>query len=227
MDILAAKNYLLDTARLIVPATKVLFYEVDDKLQPFGHVSSATNEHWGGLYRKFVSMDPYHPRSFAKLNQSVFGTAPGFNIGFENKDYVEGFRKVLNIKHKAEVFLRDAEGGIRAGLRYARLNGEQEFTSEEMARLSKMQPLFANLWCTTLVHNKEEQMLSGLTSRECEVLDLLLSGDPNLDISRVLKIALPTVKNHVKAILAKTGYATRTELLAALYRAGHVLRPPH
>ncbi len=227
MDIPAAKNYILDTARLLVPAARVLFYEVNDRLQPYGHISSATNEHWGGLYRKFVALDPYHPRCFAKMNRNVFGTAPGYGPDLENADYVEGFRKVLGIRYKAEMFLRDAEGGIRAGLRYARLEGEREFTTEEMARLSRMQPLFANLWCTALVHNKEEQILSGLTEREREVLDLLLSGYPNQDISRLLSIALPTVKNHVKAILAKTGYANRAELLAALYRAGHVLRTPH
>ena len=224
MDILSAKNYILDTARLIVPAERIVLYEVDDRLQPFGHISSATNEYWGGLYSKFVALDPYHPRYFARLNESVFGTTPGFGVDAESQEYVDGFRKVLGIKHKAEVFLRDAEGSIRAGLRYVRLNGEREFTAEEMARLSKMQPMFANLWCTALVHNKEGQILTGLTVREREVLDLLLSGYPNQDISRLLAIALPTVKNHVKAILAKTGYANRSELLAALYRAGHVLR---
>ncbi|MEO9614049.1 MAG: LuxR C-terminal-related transcriptional regulator [Nitratireductor sp.] len=226
MNILAARNYILDTARLIVPATRVLFYEVDGRFQPYGHISS-TNENWGGLYRKFVTLDPYHPRCFAKMNRNVFGTAPGYGPDLENADYVEGFRKVLGIRHKAEMFLRDAEGGIRAGLRYARLEGEREFTTEEMIKLSRMQPLFANLWCTALVHNMEAQIFSGLTEREREVFDLLLSGYPNQDISRLLSIALPTVKNHVKAILAKTGYANRAELLAALYRAGHVLRAPH
>lgn len=223
-DLIATKKYLLETARLIVPTRRVLFYEVDDRQQPFGHISSSTEQYWGELYSKFINLDPFHPRHFSQRPGNVFGTAPGFCVDAENEEYMSGFRFMLGIRYKAEVFLRDAHGRIRAGLRYLRFEGDSEFTTEEMGQLAKTQLLFATTWCATLSQAKEAGILGGLTEREHEVMRLLLSGYPNREIANLLSIALPTVKNHVKNILNKTGYANRTELLAALFQASHDLR---
>jgi DNA-binding CsgD family transcriptional regulator len=54
----------------------------------------------------------------------------------------------------------------------------------------------------------------GLSAREQEVARLLLQGLSNPAIAQVLGIALFTVKDHVKAILSKTGAAGRTGLAA-------------
>lgn len=54
----------------------------------------------------------------------------------------------------------------------------------------------------------------GLSAREREVARLLLQGLSNPAIAQVLGIALFTVKDHVKAVLSKTGAASRAELAA-------------
>lgn len=220
MELSKAKKYLLEAARLVVPAGRVLFYEVDRTQRPFGHISSSSDEYWGDLYNKFADLDPFHPRRFSSVTGNVFGTAPGFSFVPENAQYIRSFRLPLGVRYKAEVFMRNAQGRICGGLRFVRFDQEREFSAEEMAKLEKMQPLFASSWCASLTRSKEVGILTGLTEREHEVLELLLSGYPNQDISRQLSIALPTVKNHVRNILNKTGYANRTELLSALFRAG-------
>jgi DNA-binding NarL/FixJ family response regulator len=52
---------------------------------------------------------------------------------------------------------------------------------------------------------------AALTSREAEVLALVVTGQANKVIARRLSISLGTVKSHVSAIMAKLGAASRTE----------------
>ncbi|HEY6642651.1 response regulator transcription factor [Povalibacter sp.] len=59
-----------------------------------------------------------------------------------------------------------------------------------------------------------------LTSREIEVLRLMMLGLPNKAIAAVLKRSVGTAKSHVKAILAKLDAATRVEAVAVARRRG-------
>jgi len=60
----------------------------------------------------------------------------------------------------------------------------------------------------------------GLTSRQWEVLELLLKGLPNKLIARKLDISESTTKIHVSAVLRALGVATRTQALIAANRLG-------
>lgn len=60
----------------------------------------------------------------------------------------------------------------------------------------------------------------GLTSRQAEVLGLMMKGKSNKAISRTLNMALPTVKNHVTAILKAIKVTNRTEAVIAIGSAG-------
>jgi DNA-binding NarL/FixJ family response regulator len=55
----------------------------------------------------------------------------------------------------------------------------------------------------------------GLTDRQFDVLRLMMKGQSNKAISRVLNIALPTVKNHVSAIFRIMKVNNRTEAVIA------------
>ena len=57
-----------------------------------------------------------------------------------------------------------------------------------------------------------------LSLRETEVLNLIIDGASNSEISEKLFISENTVKFHVRNILKKTGCSNRTELLTALNR---------
>jgi DNA-binding NarL/FixJ family response regulator len=50
-----------------------------------------------------------------------------------------------------------------------------------------------------------------LTSREIEVLQLVVAGEPNKVIARQLRIEVGTVKSHMSAIMNKLGATSRTQ----------------
>lgn len=61
-----------------------------------------------------------------------------------------------------------------------------------------------------------------LTPRECDVLRLLCEGLDNKTIALRLGLALTTVKSHVKALLAKSGTGSRTQMAALALRSGWI-----
>jgi NarL family two-component system response regulator LiaR len=58
-----------------------------------------------------------------------------------------------------------------------------------------------------------ESVFEGLTTREQDVLALVVKGLSNQDIADILVISLSTAKSHVSSILAKLGVASRTEAM--------------
>jgi DNA-binding NarL/FixJ family response regulator len=60
----------------------------------------------------------------------------------------------------------------------------------------------------------------GLSTRQGEVLGLLLKGLPNKLIARKLDISENTTKIHVSAVLRTLGVSTRTQALIAANRLG-------
>jgi len=66
------------------------------------------------------------------------------------------------------------------------------------------------------------QMLSEqLTSREMDVLELLVQGCSNREISERLFISVHTVKNHITNIFQKIGVNDRSQLIALVYQLSH------
>ncbi|MDM0028812.1 LuxR C-terminal-related transcriptional regulator [Variovorax saccharolyticus] len=59
-----------------------------------------------------------------------------------------------------------------------------------------------------------------LTSREADVLRLVVAGYANKMVAKDLDIAMGTVKSHIKSILNKLGVRTRTEATAVALRRG-------
>lgn len=63
----------------------------------------------------------------------------------------------------------------------------------------------------------------GLTAREVDIVGYLVRGLASSDIAAELHLSTHTVRDHVKALLRKSGARTRGELVARLF-AEH-LRP--
>jgi DNA-binding NarL/FixJ family response regulator len=61
-----------------------------------------------------------------------------------------------------------------------------------------------------------------LTTRQCEVLDLLCRGLPNKVIGRRLGLSENTVRGHVQAVLAALQVTSRSEAVYAAHRSGLV-----
>jgi DNA-binding NarL/FixJ family response regulator len=70
------------------------------------------------------------------------------------------------------------------------------------------------------IHPQASPAELGLTERQGDVLALLMQGKSNKAICRRLKLAEPTVKNHVTAILKVLGVSNRTEAVLAASARG-------
>ena len=58
----------------------------------------------------------------------------------------------------------------------------------------------------------------GLTSRQQEVLTLLLRGQSNKLIARALNLSVETIKDHVAAVLRALKVSNRTQVVVAISR---------
>ena len=67
-----------------------------------------------------------------------------------------------------------------------------------------------------------EPRQEGLTSRELEILQMMVSGESNPEIAERLVVSRSTVKFHVSNVLMKLGATTRTEAVAIALQKGLV-----
>jgi DNA-binding NarL/FixJ family response regulator len=62
-----------------------------------------------------------------------------------------------------------------------------------------------------------------MTSREIEVVQLLVHGQSNAQIAAALGIQIQTVKNMLSALYAKLGVSTRLQLVLLALRTGFIV----
>lgn len=71
-----------------------------------------------------------------------------------------------------------------------------------------------------LEREREPSFWATLTSREREVARLIARGRCNKDIAHALGLSVATVKDHVHAVLQKSGLSSRLEVASAFIVAG-------
>ncbi len=71
----------------------------------------------------------------------------------------------------------------------------------------------------------ERMASSDLTSRELEVLELIVRGQSNKEIGASLTISEATVKSHINNILSKLGVSDRTQAVTTAIQRGLVHLP--
>lgn len=74
---------------------------------------------------------------------------------------------------------------------------------------------------------KEDPLLSKLTDRELELVNLIAEGLTNREISEKLFLAEKTVKNYVSNVLTKLGMSRRSEAAAYVARTKAESQPPN
>ena len=71
----------------------------------------------------------------------------------------------------------------------------------------------------------EPELPKPLTSRELEILELLVQGQTNRGIAQSLVLSTSTVKVHVKRLIAKLGVSDRTQAAVRALKLG-IVTPP-
>ncbi len=67
---------------------------------------------------------------------------------------------------------------------------------------------------------EQEKIRESLTARELEILELLVQGQSNQEIARILTVSLSTVKTHIQHIIAKLEVSDRTQAAVRAIRLG-------
>jgi NarL family two-component system response regulator LiaR len=108
------------------------------------------------------------------------------------------------------------QGALKAGaLSYLLKNVTADELADAIRKAHAGRPTLAPEAAQVLIKAATEPAQEeGLTSRELEILKLMVHGDSNPDIAEKLFVSRSTVKFHVSNILMKLGTATRTEAVA-------------
>jgi PAS domain S-box-containing protein len=140
------------------------------------------------------------------------GTCLWCKLSFINLESTEGPLIVHVVRDVSSSERRDAAlRRIFAELRQSGLSDGSGDPSEMEAHAS-------------LLHDWRDSSLTQLTPREIEIIKLLAEGLSTNAISERLSVSMFTVRSHIEHALLKSGLHSRTEAVAAAFRAG--LIPP-
>jgi DNA-binding CsgD family transcriptional regulator len=134
----------------------------------------------------------------------------------EQLAYYQDFLKPINYRYVADMFFRSG-GKIIAVITMLRDEDQGDFVAGELDILRNLQPFLEYTLKSVylperIAERKTIEQKYGLTARELDVLELILSGASNKVIAQNLMLGLPTVKTHLQHMYRKTGVATRTRL---------------
>ncbi|MFA5490921.1 MAG: helix-turn-helix transcriptional regulator [Candidimonas sp.] len=211
------RQQIFSAVRAVVPTGRLCVYSVDDNLDPCDFRFDDGDTRWIPVYPRFRHLDPFHPRYFWQRRESVFGMNQACGTVAQSQAYVRGFLNPMGMSCKLEAFLRDPSGRIVGGIRLSRAPAMGEFLPGEYAAIRALQPLMSSAWWASL--GGHDTALPGLTPREAEVFEMVLAGQSNKRIALELRMALPTVKTHVRNVLRKADQPNRVALIARYGRS--------
>lgn len=116
-------------------------------------------------------------------------------------------------------------------MRIWRARGKEDFSRRDAALVDAIGPSFVNalVRANRLAEVAPAQRFAqcapdwGLTAREAEVADMLVTGLSDEDICTVLCISKPTLRSHVSAVFRKVGVQRRSQLGHVLSQRNHHL----
>jgi two-component system NarL family response regulator len=143
---------------------------------------------------------------------------------------MNGFEAIATIRFEfpeARIIAISAFGGDQ-DIRQALRCGAQSYLIKDILQVELIEAIrtvhagkqyLTNLVCASLASDPPPP---DLTQRELEVLNLIVQGLSNKQISYTLGIAHYTVNNHVKSVLTKLGVEDRTHAATVAIRRGIV-----
>lgn len=119
------------------------------------------------------------------------------DVAVQRKVQLAGAQGFINKQEEMDVFVQ----AVRS-----LLNGEIWFACEAQQNAINNQPKELSITASEL----------GLTTRQGEILKMIIQGLPNKRIAQVLSLSEQTVKEHVSGILARLGVHNRIQAITKL-----------
>ena len=140
----------------------------------------------------------------------------------EKTEFYQGYLSPQNIPYGEGIFLVK-EGKILGVLNLFRSKELGDFKEKDMHILEVFKNHLTNILystCQDSIATDGRKFVSikdieryNLSKREKEIMDLMLQGDTNVEISEKLFISISTVKKHVYNIFTKMGINSRMQLM--------------
>ena len=198
------------------------FYLIAPNLTHKGVVTHNLAREDDKIYQnRYMHMDPLNPNLFEKSGETVVHMDSIMTPRFINQSaYYQDFLKPLGYRYVTDMFFRH-EGKIIAVITMLREESQGEFTTDELTLLSNLQPFMEYSLNTVYLPERIAQRMTigeqyQLTSRELDVLELVMSGASNKAMANDLVLGLATIKTHLQHIYHKAGVVSRTELLSRI-----------
>lgn len=196
------------------------FYLVDPNMQHSGIVTHNLAKQDDKLYQThYMHMDPLNPTLHKNKHARVIDLDSTMSAQhIEQLAYYQDFLKPMGCRHVADMFFR-SDGQLIAMITLLRSKEQGAFTDEELALLNHLHPFLEYSLNTAylpglLAERKTLIEKYQLTAREWDVLEGILAGNSNKMIAKDMRVAISTVKTHLKHIFKKTASGSRTELIA-------------
>lgn len=210
--------------RSLLPWDGACFYLVDDQGGTFAHYLVQLPTEQLKLYQnKLASHDPLSPARFNDSDRNVI-TLESAQHDFDSGLYVNAFLNAYELPHEVELFFRDSQDRIIAGMGLFRTARSGRFRVQDVDLLNRVHPL-AECSFRFLDHKTRRKPCLResyeLTRREAEVVAHVQAGHSNRSVARLLGIKEATVKAHLFNAYEKIGVSSRTELLSRIHLLGH------
>ena len=216
------KNFLNVVPRF-VNADAYGLYLFDDKLQTSSLTSHQANQHFLSEYEKIRCEDPLFNSLISR--KKFTHSLDMFDEQEWSREPLHEFLSQWGLDYSIEAPLF-CDGRLKGTLNFA-IGGDRYFAEESLAlaeflcaefeasyqRLSEFEELQNELSS----RNRHRANSHHLSKRSNEVLQSLLSGDCNREISVKLNISENTVRYHIKQLYEKFGVHNRTQLLKRVY----------
>lgn len=203
-----------------INTTAGVFYRVGDDCTQSHFLTYNVDLSFHRRYvRDLYRLDPLHPRHFPRERVITLSDALPVS-GREQSEYFHTFIVPQSIQEVVEIFFRNDQR-IVAGISLLKYGRSAPLSGRDIRLLQDVHPLIEN-YLRTVMSSEEEgdeagDAACGFTDRERMVLALVKNGLPNKVIARRLAISVPTVKTHIRSILAKTRTTSRATLLAKMF----------
>lgn len=163
-----------------------------------------------------ASTDVHHEIIVEDGQSSSYVVAPLISadtvVGLLHADHFPTSRQVDDADR--DLLATFADGFVRLHSRLAQVEQLEAQRARARNALAVIGDLDDGGWSGPTRVVSRPDLVADLTTRELEVLDMIVQGATNRDIGRRLVIAEDTVKSHVKQILRKLGVANRAQAIA-------------
>ncbi|NIB40343.1 helix-turn-helix transcriptional regulator [Pseudomaricurvus alkylphenolicus] len=204
----------------LIPVTSAVFYLLDPDLREQGVALYNMDAEMEREYQdRFKTLDPLDPRKFHGTQDRVVtidSLMPFHQL--RQTVYFQDFMQPRDHRYVADMFLRQ-EGRVIAVLSCLRQESMEPFSEQELVLLRGLQPFLEYSLNLVYLPKRVGQRQSlkdkyGFTRRELDVLELLMTGATNKQLSSELNLSMATVKTHLQHVFRKASVSSRAELLS-------------